>query len=174
MTKPSQSWFKRFFYNQNIKRDKSGKKYKNLINHSILLIKRVDKNGMDARLLDALAKAKKKILAYGIALYQVETIMKHKWLDKLIPLFQTTLGGDIKVAKVKVAKTPVAKKIVEKKEVKAPVVKKVIEKKEIKKMAEKKEVVKKEIKAPVVKKAAATKVPKTTIEKKPSKAKKTK
>ena len=65
---------------------------------------------MDARLLDALAKAKKKILAYGIALYQVETIMKHKRKDKIIPLFQTTLGGDIKVAKVKVAKTPVAKK----------------------------------------------------------------
>ncbi len=62
---------------------------------------------MDARLLDALSKAKKKIVAYGIALYQIEAVLKQRGLDGLIGLFQTTFAGEAKPKKIIIKKTAV-------------------------------------------------------------------
>lgn len=78
MPKPSQSGRKRFFYNQNIKRDKSQKKYKNLIDHTITLIKRLEKEGMTKLIANALNKAQAKIKSYGITLAQVTSALDHK------------------------------------------------------------------------------------------------
>ena len=83
MPKPSQSGRKRFFYNQNIKRDKSQKKYKNLIDHTIILIKRLEKEGMTKLIANALNKAQAKIKSYGITLTQVTNALEHKWLWNL-------------------------------------------------------------------------------------------
>ena len=88
MPKPSQSWFKRFFYNQNIKRDKSSKKYKNLIDHVVLLLKKLKRDGMNAWLLDAFSKAQKKTRAYGLNLAQILLVLERKWLQSLSSLLQ--------------------------------------------------------------------------------------
>lgn len=78
MPKPSQSGRKRFFYNQNIKRVKSQAKYKNLIDHTITLIKRLEKEGMTKWIANALNKAQSKIKSYGITLNQVTSSLEHK------------------------------------------------------------------------------------------------
>ncbi len=78
MPKPNQSGRKRFFYNQNIKRVKSGDKYKNLIDHTITLIKRLEKEGMTKWIANALNKAQAKIKSYGITLAQVTSVLDHK------------------------------------------------------------------------------------------------
>lgn len=91
MPKPSQSWFKRFFYNQNIKRDKSGKKYKNLIDHTITLIKRLEKEGMTKWMANALNKSQAKIKSYGITLAQMVSALEHKGLGTLEALLNSNL-----------------------------------------------------------------------------------
>ena len=91
MPKPNQSWRKRFFYNQNLKRVKSGQKYKNLINHTITLIKRLEKEGMTKWLANALNRAQVKIKSYGITFNQVSQVLEHKELSKLNDLVATHL-----------------------------------------------------------------------------------
>ena len=83
MPKPSQSWLKRFFYNQNIKRVKSSKKYKNTTEHAIKLLKKIEKEGMTKWISFALSMVSAKIKRYGIAAYQVQSSLDHKWLSSL-------------------------------------------------------------------------------------------
>ena len=83
MPKPSQSWFKRFFYNQNIKRDKSNDKYKNLLNHIVMLVKRVEKEWLTNRSANAIKRSQMKATAYGISLQQMIAVFEHKWLSHL-------------------------------------------------------------------------------------------
>ena len=91
MPKPSQSGKKRFFYNQNLKRDKSSKKYKNLIDHTITLIKRLEKEGMTKWMANALNRSQVKIKSYGITLAQMVSALEHKGLAAL----QTLLGSNL-------------------------------------------------------------------------------
>ena len=91
MPKPSQSGKKRFFYNQNLKRDKSSKKYKNLSDHTITLIKRLEKEGMTKLIANALNKAQAKIKSYGITLTQMTSALEHKGLSTLIATLSTHL-----------------------------------------------------------------------------------
>ena len=81
MPKPSQSWFKRFFYNLNIKRDKSGKKYKNLMNHIVLLLKKLEKEGSSKWVLGAFAKVQLKVTSYWIPFRHVLSVLEHKGLS---------------------------------------------------------------------------------------------
>ena len=83
MPKPSQSWFKRFFYNQNIKRDKSNDKYRNLLNHIVMLVKRVEKEWLTNRSANAIKRSQMKATAYGISLQQMIAVFEHKWLSHL-------------------------------------------------------------------------------------------
>jgi hypothetical protein len=83
MPKPSQSWLKRFFYNQNIKRVKSSKKYKNTTEHAIKLLKKIEKEGMTKWISFALSMVATKIKKYGIASYQIQASLDHKWLSSL-------------------------------------------------------------------------------------------
>lgn len=136
MPKPSQSWFKRFFYNQNIKRDKSNDKYKNLLNHIVLLLKKNEKEWATKWISNAFSKAQLKITSYGISLQQVLNVLEHKGLSK----FEAVVNEHLFFVKKKKAtvktKSVVEKKVVEKKvvEKKAPakkkesVVKKTVEK----------------------------------------------
>lgn len=82
MPKPSQSGRKRFFYNQNIKRDKSNHKYKNLLNHIVLVIKKLEKEGMTKWVANALNKVQLKIKSYGINFEQVLAVFDHKGLSQ--------------------------------------------------------------------------------------------
>ena len=91
MPKPNQSGRKRFFYNQNIKRVKSGDKYKNLIDHTITLAKRLEKEGMTKWIANALNKAQSKIKSYGITFVQVTQALDHKGLSSLKDLVATHL-----------------------------------------------------------------------------------
>ena len=91
MPKPNQSGRKRFFYNQNLKRVKSGNKYKNLINHTIALIKRLEKEGMTKWIANALNRAQVKIKSYGITFNQVVQSLDHKELSHLQDLVSTHL-----------------------------------------------------------------------------------
>lgn len=164
MPKPSQSWFKRFFYNQNIKRDKSNDKYKNLLNHIVLLLKKNEKEWATKWILNAFSKAQLKITSYGISLQQVLNVLEHKGLSKFEPVVNEHLFF-VKRKKIAVKIKPVvAKKVVEKKATpekkvvakkKTSVAKKVVEKKVTpeKKTVEKKVVAKK--------KATPTKAKKT-------------
>lgn len=162
MPKPSQSGKKRFFYNQNLKRDKSSKKYKNLTDHTITLIKRLEKEGMTKLIANALNKAQAKIKSYGITLIQMTNALEHKGLSALATTLSTHLvfvqkkGHNVSIStKRDIIKT--SKKIVASDasvEKKAPAKKAVAEKKEV---TAKKEVVKKptaEKKAPAKKPAA--------------------
>jgi len=162
MPKPSQSGKKRFFYNQNLKRDKSSKKYKNLTDHTITLIKRLEKEGMTKLIANALNKAQAKIKSYGITLTQMTNALEHKGLSALAITLSTHLvfvqkkGHNVSIStKRDIIKT--SKKIVASDapvEKKTPAKKVVTEKKEV---TAKKEVVKKpttENKAPAKKPAA--------------------
>ena len=91
MPKPSQSGKKRFFYNQNLKRDKSSKKYKNLTDHTIGLIKRLQREGMTKLIANALNKAQAKIKSYGITGVQMISALEHKGLSSLIESLSTHL-----------------------------------------------------------------------------------
>lgn len=167
MPKPSQSGRKRFFYNQNIKRVKSHAKYKNLIDHTITLVKRLEKEGMTTWIADALNKAQSKIKAYGINFVQFANALEHKGLSSLTTLTQDTLifvqkkGNNVAIKKIKATVTTPskilvgdvpAKKTPAKKIEKGEVEKKVVEKK----APAKKEAIKKET---PVKKAAVKKTP---------------
>jgi hypothetical protein len=172
MPKPSQSGKKRFFYNQSLKRDKSHQKYKNLTNHTITLIKRLEKEGMTKWIANALNKAQAKIKSYGITLAQMTSALAHKELSSLEKTLSSHLvfvqkkGHNVSISTKRdvIAKTsniilsdaPVAKK--------APAKKVVVEKKET---PTKKEVIKK---APVEKKVAVKKAApkKEATEKKPT------
>ncbi len=83
MPKPSQSWLKRFFYNQNIKRVKSSKKYKNTIEHAIKLLRKIEKEGMTNWTAFAISMVSAKIKKYGIASYQIQASLDHKWLSSV-------------------------------------------------------------------------------------------
>jgi hypothetical protein len=91
MPKPSQSGKKRFFYNQNLKRDKSSKKYKNLTDHTIILIKRLEKEGMTKWIANALNKAQSKIKSYGITLIQMTSALEQKGLLPLTTVLTNNL-----------------------------------------------------------------------------------
>lgn len=91
MPKPNQSGRKRFFYNQNIKRVKSGDKYKNLIDHTITLAKRLEKEGMTKWIANALNRAQAKIKSYGITFIQVTQALDHKGLSSLKDIISTHL-----------------------------------------------------------------------------------
>ena len=175
MPKPSQSGKKRFFYNQNLKRDKSSKKYKNLTDHTITLIKRLEKEGMTKLIANALNKAQTKIKSYGITLTQMTSALEHKGLSTLIATLSAHLvfvqkkwhnvSISTKRDVIKVSKKIIASDAnVEKK---APTKKASSEKKVV---AEKKEVVKKvasEKKVTVKKDSLNSKTPikKTSIKK---------
>ena len=158
MPKPSQSGRKRFFYNQNIKRDKSQKKYKNLIDHTITLIKRLEKEGMTKLIANALNKAQAKIKSYGITLAQVTSALDHKWLSAL----STTLSSNLVFVQKKGHNVSISKKrdVLPKKSniivSDAPVAKKASAKKTT------------EAKAPVAKKEAVVKKTATTVKKAPA------
>jgi len=167
MPKPSQSGKKRFFYNQNLKRDKSSKKYKNLTDHTITLIKRLEKEGITKLIANALNKAQAKIKSYGITLIQMTSALEHKGLSALATSLSTHLvfvqkkGHNVSIStKRDIIKT--SKKIVASDtpatEKKAPAKKVVAKKKET--PAKKEAVAKKpatEKKAPVKKVAAPKK-----------------
>jgi hypothetical protein len=175
MPKPSQSGKKRFFYNQNLKRDKSSKKYKNLTDHTITLIKRLEKEGMTKLIANALNKAQAKIKSYGITLVQMTNALEHKGLSALINSLSTHLvfvqkkGHNVSISKKRDI-IVTSKKIVASDapatEKKAPAKKTTTEKVE-------KEVVKK---TPVEKKVAVKKAApkKEATEKKPTTKKTTK
>lgn len=168
MPKPNQSGRKRFFYNQNIKRDKSGDKYKNLIDHTITLIKRLEKEGMTKWIANALNKAQAKIKSYGITFNQVAQALDHKGLSNLKDAIAANLifvqkkGHNVSISNKRevIAKTsPIIGEGSAPKKAKAPA------KKEV---APKKETVKKTpTKAPAEKKAPAKKT--TTATKKTTK-----
>ena len=180
MPKPSQSGKKRFFYNQSLKRDKSHQKYKNLTNHTITLIKRLEKEGMTKLIANALNKAQVKIKSYGITLAQMVSALEHKGLSSLNELlglhlvFVQRKGQNVNIS-YKRDVLPKANKIVASDAVvekKAPAKKAVSEKKEI---TAQKEVVKKlptEKKAPA--KKAVTEKKETTAKKAPVAKKTTK
>ncbi len=180
MPKPNQSGRKRFFYNQNIKRVKSGDKYKNLIDHTITLAKRLEKEGMTKWMANAFNKAQAKIKSYGVTFAQVASALDHKGLSSLKDIISTHFvfvqrkGQNVSISKKRdvIAKTsPIigeGKAPAKKTPVKAKVEKAVPAKKETKATAPKKEVVKK---APVKKTTATTE--KKTPTKKDSIAKKT-
>ncbi len=165
MPKPSQSGKKRFFYNQSLKRDKSHKKYKNLTNHTITLIKRLEKEGMTKLIANALNKAQAKIKSYGITLAQMVSALEHKGLSSLHELLNLHLvfvqkkGQNVNISYKrdvlpKTNKIVASDAVIEKK---APAKKAVTEKKET---TAKKEVVKKsttEKKAPAKKTVAEKK-----------------
>ena len=172
MPKPSQSGKKRFFYNQSLKRDKSHQKYKNLTNHTITLIKRLEKEGMTKLIANALNKAQAKIKSYGITLAQMVSALEHKGLSSLNELlglhlvFVQKKGQNVNISYKrdilsKANKIVASDAVVEKK---APTKKVVAEKKEI---SAKKEVV---VKKPATEKKAPTK--KVVAEKKAPAAKK--
>lgn len=87
MPKPSQSWFKRFFYNLNIKRDKSWSKYKNLMNHVVFLLKKFSKEWRTKWIVNAFAKAQLKITKYGIPSRHLSSLLDHKGLSQLNDVF---------------------------------------------------------------------------------------
>ena len=91
MPKPWQSWFKRFFYNLNIKRDKSGSKYKKLLNHLVLLAKKTEKEGETKWLSNAFQRAQVKISRYGIPLRHVVSVLAHKNISSLLPIVQKNI-----------------------------------------------------------------------------------
>lgn len=173
MPKPNQSGRKRFFYNQNIKRVKSGDKYKNLIDHTITLTKRLEKEGMTKWIANAFNKAQAKIKSYGITFAQVTSALDHKGLSSLKDLIATHLvfvqrkGQNVSISKKREVIAKVSPIIGEgsasakKAPAKAKTEKAPVAKKETKAVTPKKEVVKK---APA-KKATATTEKKTPAKK---------
>lgn len=149
MPKPNQSGRKRFFYNQNIKRDKSGKKYKNLIDHTIILARRIETEGLTKWLSNEVVKTQIKIKSYGITMNQVQQALDHKGLSNLAALiaekfhFVTKKGATVSsvVVEPKKATKAAPKKTTSKKESDAP--KKTTTKKATTKTTTKKETTKK-------------------------------
>ena len=176
MPKPNQSGRKRFFYNQNIKRVKSGDKYKNLIDHTITLAKRLEKEGMTKWIANALNKAQSKIKNYGITFVQVTQALDHKGLSSLKDIVATHLvfvqkkGHNVSISKKREVIAKVSPILGEgSSPKKAPAKKAEPAKKEVKVAAPKKEVVKKAPAKKAVTKEATTKkvaAPKKTTTKK--------
>lgn len=173
MPKPNQSGRKRFFYNQNIKRDKSGDKYKNLIDHTIILVRRLEKEGMTKWLADAFNKAQAKIKSYGITFAQVSQALDHKGLSQLKDLLAENIvfvqkkGNNVSIVKKKATVLVDSPILVAGEKTVTPkktVTKKAVEKKE--------SAPKKTTKATTEKKVATTK--KATTEKKTTTRKTTK
>lgn len=81
MPKPSQSNRKRIFYNLNIKRKKSGKKIKKIIEHAIMLLKREEKEGLTPWVVHAKGMLHAKIDKHGISQEMIDSAIKNKGLS---------------------------------------------------------------------------------------------
>lgn len=81
MPKPSQSNRKRIFYNLNIKRKKSGKKIKKIIEHAIMLLKREADEGMTPWIEHAQKMLHAKVEKHGISHAMINEVIQRKKLD---------------------------------------------------------------------------------------------
>ena len=88
MPKPGQSGKKRFFYNLNIKRTKSNQKTKKLINHIVLLAKKIEAEGVTPWTSAAIDKAQVKLDKHRLNAAQVTQALEHKDLAKLDKVVQ--------------------------------------------------------------------------------------
>lgn len=69
--------------NPNRQRKKSGQKYKKTIDQYIKLLQRESIEWKTKWIVDARAKVQVKIAKYGVALYQIENALAHKWKKDL-------------------------------------------------------------------------------------------
>lgn len=74
---------KHIFFNPNWKRKKSNKKHKKLINRYINLLKKESAEWLTKWIIETKKKCITRIKKYNINVDQINSTLKHKWLDNL-------------------------------------------------------------------------------------------